>query len=474
MFKVNARVIGIAVLAFSVLMGQGCTRGVDQATQVAARRIELDVWGVVDDVDVYQEIFNDYRVLHPNVSIRYRRLRLEEYESELVNALAEDRGPDVFLIHNTWVGKYLPKIEPMPAETQVAVRRVVGTVRKQEVYQLETNRSMSLRDYKNDFVDGAVRDTVRRVDVSEDPNTKQVEERIVALPLSVDTLGMYVNRDLLNAAGVATVPDTWGGFQEVVPQIARVDTQGQLIQYGAALGTAYNVERATDILTVLMMQNGAQMSLDDGTPVFHQIPSALQSVREEPPAYQAVSFYTDFANPIKEVYTWDADQPNSLEAFVQGRLAFFFGYSYHLPTITSRAPKLNLGIAELPQIAGNPTVNFANYWAFTVSKKSDDSDVAWNLLNFMVQPEEMQKYLDAAERPAARRSLLPGQYEDENVGVFASQALTSRTWYLGDDPDTMESALEVMVDTVLRGTEEIPQAVRTAQQKVSQTINYDF
>lgn len=463
-----------ALLAVMVLVGQGCTRGVPQDVQQASQRVTLNVWGVVDDVDVYRDIFEDYRTLHPNVTINYRRLRLEEYESELVNALAEDRGPDLFLIHNTWVGKYLPKIQPMPPQTRVAVRRIVGTVRKSEVYELETTPSITLRQYKNDFADAVIPDTVRTIDVSDNPDRPRREERIVALPMSVDTLGMYVNRDLLNAEGIATVPQTWSQVQEAMPRLVKFDTQGQFIQYGAALGTAGNVERATDILSALMMQNGTQMSLPNGQPVFHQTPPELQATREEPPSYQALAFYTDFANAGKEVYTWNADQPDSLDAFVQGRSAFFFGYSYHLPTIKARAPKLNLGIAALPQIEGNRIVNFANYWAWAVSKKSQSSETAWNLLNFMVTPEEMKKYVDAAKRPAGRRALLPEQYEDEDVGVFASQVLTSQTWYRGTDPDAMEAAFEAMIRGVQSGAEEIPAAIRTAQQKVNQTIQYSF
>ncbi|MBI4138525.1 extracellular solute-binding protein, partial [Candidatus Uhrbacteria bacterium] len=389
-------------------------------------------------------------------------------------ALAEDRGPDVFLIHNTWISKYQPKILPMPPTTQVAVQRVVGTVKKETIFQLETERSVSIRSYKNNYPDAVIRDTIRTVDVSTDPDKRQLEQRILAVPVSVDTLAMYVNKDLLNAAGIATIPNEWGAFQQAMPKLVKQDAQGALLQSGAGLGTAYNVERSPDIISVLMMQNGAEMSAEDGTPTFGLIPTALRDVRDQPPAYQAVAFYTDFADPGKEVYTWNKDQPNSFEAFLQGRVAFFFGYSYHLPIIRARAPKLNLGISPLPQIEGNPIVNYANYWAWTVSKKTKAPDIAWNLLNFMIKPEEAKKYQTAAKRPAAEKSLLPDQLEDEDIGVFASQVLTAKSWYIGNDPRTMEDALKAMVENVLSGVEEIPTAVQNAVAKVSQTIKYSF
>jgi ABC-type glycerol-3-phosphate transport system substrate-binding protein len=55
----------------------------------------------------------------------------------------------------------------------------------------------------------------------------------------------------------------------------------------------------------------------------------------------ALNFYTDFANPVKEVYSWNNTLDNSVNAFASGKLAIMFGYSYHLETIKALSPKLN-------------------------------------------------------------------------------------------------------------------------------------
>ncbi|MFH1620517.1 MAG: extracellular solute-binding protein [Patescibacteria group bacterium] len=464
----------LAILICVSLVGQGCTKGSDPAAVAAAKSTDLVVWGVIDDVDVYEDIFRDYHQLHPFVNIQFRRFTLEEYEDELINALAEDRGPDIFLIHNTWVGKYMPKIMPMPPSTKVAVQVVVGTVKKEVQYQLNTEPTVTIRQYKNDYPDVVAQDFIKTVNVSTVSDKKDLQQRVVAIPMSVDTLGLYVNKDLLNAAGIATIPETWDDFQTAVKKLVKQNPQGDIIQSGAALGTGYNVERAPDILSALMMQNGAEMSSPDGSPTFDKIPESLSGQRDKPPAFQALSFYTDFANPAKDVYTWNNKQPNSLDAFIQGKVAFFFGYGYHLPVIKARAPKLNLAIAKMPQIPGNPEANFANYWAWTVSKKTKSSDLSWNLLNFMRTPDENVKFLTAAKRPAALKSQLPGQLEDEDIGVFASQVLTSKSWYRGDDPRAVDAAFITMIeDALLLGPEEISKIVKTAADKVSQTVPYN-
>lgn len=462
--------MSIAFLSLAML-GAGCTKGPSAEAVKASKRTTLKIWSVVDDRDVYEEILNDYRKLHPFVDIEFRRFRLEEYENELLNALAEDRGPDVFLIHNTWLGKYQSKIYPMPLSTKVAVQTVEGTLKKEVVYVVQTEPSVSVRQFKLDYPDSVSKDFIRSINVSTVPDKRDVQQRILAIPMSVDTLAMYVNKDLLNAAGVLTIPTSWDQVQEAVKKLTKQDTQGDLVQAGAALGTGNNVERAPDLLAALMMQNGAEMSSDDGNPTFNTIPAKLDGVRNEPPALQALAFYTDFANPGKEVYTWNAKQPNSLDAFTQGKVAMFFGYNYHLPIIRARGPRLNLAIAPMPQIPGNPVVNFASYWGLTVSKKIKNPDLAWNLLNFMRTPEENVKYLKAAGRPAALRSQLASQLEDENIGVFAAQVLTSQTWYRGVNSRAADDALIDMIDTASIGTpESLSQALQIGIDKVQQTM----
>lgn len=461
----------VAVLSiFGVLLGQGCAKGPSAEAVKLSKKAVLNVWGVMDDVDAYQEIFSDFRKARPNVDIRFRRLRLEEYEQELLNTLAEDRGPDVFMVHDSAVDKYLPKILPMPKQVKTAVQVVTGTLKKEVTSQVVAQPLLSLKALKSEFADAVVKNSVRNVNVAGKPDERQLEDRIVALPMYVDTLALYYNKDLLNAARIPTPPEDWGQFQAQVKKLVKQNEVGQIAQAGAGIGTGKNVERAFDILSLLMLQNGTVMADDEGFPMFTRMPAELEGKREQLPALQALGFYTDFANPAKDVYTWNADQPNSLEAFIQGTSAFFLGYGYHLPLIRARAPKLNLGLTKAPQI-GAPEVNYANYWMWTVSKKTASPDLAWLLVNFMTDKDEVAKYLKAAKRPAARKALLQDQLEDEDVGVFASQVITAKTWYRGVDPKSAEDAFIELIGAALGAEQDaVAEALRIASEKVAQTV----
>ncbi len=456
MFK---KIISLSLLAIFILgSGFGC-KTVDKKTQEAMQPITLTYWRVFDDSDAFQEIIDKYKVIHPNITINYRKLRYEEYESELLNALAEDRGPDMLSIHNTWLRKYQNKLAPMPASITMAYPIEQGSIKKEVVPVLKTAKSLSLSDLKNLFIDTVYNDVVLD------------DNQIYGLPLSVDTLVLYYNRDLLNNAGITQAPQYWNKeFQQNVKKMTKQDPVQGIVQSGIALGGSNNINRFSDVLSVLMMQNGATM-MDGKQVMFNAIPPAGQDKKYNP-GLEALRFYIDFSNPGKEVYSWNESLPNSLEMFTSGKLAMMFGYSYDLATIKAQAPKLNFSISKLPQIEGSPVeVNFANYWVESVSKKSKYQNESWDFIQFAAKEEQAKTYLAKTKKPTALRSLVNAQKEDDELGVFASQLLTAKSWYRGKDAVAAEAALGEMINSARQNTEKILDAINTGAAKVQQTVN---
>ena len=464
----KTKIITLSLLfIFLLTSGFGC-KLVDKQTQDAMKPITLTYWRVYDGEDTFDEILTAYKTLHPFITINYRKLRYSEYENELINALAEDRGPDIFSIHNTWTKKYLNKITPMPATITLAYPITKGTIKKEVIPELRTTKSISLNDIKNNFVDVVYKDAVIQ---TLDEKTKQYEEKVYGLPLSVDTLAMYYNKDLFNNAGIAQPPNYWSNeFQQDVKKMTKQNDKGEIIQSGAALGGTSNLERYSDILSILMMQNGSIMMDDSGEILFNRIPSTFKDQKYNP-GLEALRFYSDFSNPAKEVYSWNKNLDNSLNMFTQGKVGIMFGYAYHLPTIKAQAPKLNFGITKLPQIEGNPPINFANYWIETVSNKSKYSNEAWDFIQFATKADQAKTYLAKAKKPTALRSLVNEQIDDLDIGVFAEQVLTAKSWYKGADSNAMEKIFADMIDTVVLTQDRIENAINLAAQKVGQTIN---
>jgi len=444
----------LLLAAAAVTTGFGCTPGSGGGAD-GLEPINLSYWSVFNQSDFVSNVINDYRAIHPNINIEFRQLRAEEYEKELLNALAEDRGPDIFSIRNTWLQEYLPKIEPLPAQTTLKVRYTQTSlgIKEEVITDTVTENSITPGQVRDKFLEVVYDDAI-------------FNNQVYGLPLAVDTLVMYYNRDLFNSAGIATPPTNWQEVQQAVKQLTFLDRQGNLAQSGIALGTGENVERSFDILSLIMMQNGTIMT--QGTKVtFNQ---GIGNT-DYNPGVGALRFYTDFATPSKEVYSWNSGQANSLQAFVEGKTAIFFGYSYHMPLIQARGlGRVEVGVAPMPQIKDSNQVNFANYWLETVSKKTSNVDAAWNFIQFATtRAEEARKYLDSANRPTALKELIEEQKDDDFLRSFAGQLLTADNWYRGKDAETVETIFENMIDSVTRDGVGYENALELAAQRVQQT-----
>lgn len=451
-----------AILGLIALLTTGA--GCGGSTSTALEKVDLEIWRVFDDDNTFDAIIDAYRASHPNVKINYREWRFDEYEDELVRAIAEGRGPDIFSLHNTWMHEYQDLMLPMPETVTTQVQEQRGTVRKEIVTVEREEETMSIRELSSSFVEQVEKDVV--LDYQPDDSVEP-EKKIYGLPLAMDSLALFYNKDLLDAAGIAQPPASWSEFQDDVIELTTFDTDGEVEQSGAALGTSRNIERSVDIVSLLMMQNGTDMTDERGRVTFNEIGSDVPD--DLYPSYDAVAFYTDFANPTKAVYTWNDSFSSSYEAFANGETAFFIGYSYHIPLIRTAAPKLNFAVTKIPQIEGGREVNFANYWVEAVSGQSEFPDWAWDFILFAADEENVTSYLEEAQKPTALRSLISSQLDDEWLGPFAAQVLTAESWYQGYDADAADEAIKDLIDEVLAGVEDPQDSMNAAASRVKQT-----
>ncbi|MFA5047998.1 MAG: extracellular solute-binding protein [Patescibacteria group bacterium] len=446
------------ILAFLLTAGFGC-KGMSAEVANKMKPVTLNYWRVGDDTDAFTEIISDYQQAHPNIKIVYRKFRTEEYEQQLLNALAEDRGPDILSLPADSLREYQSKLEPMPKQITMAYQRVRGTIKKETYYELATTPTISIRQIKDNFVDAVYNDAL-------------IDGKVYGLPLSLESLIMFYNKDILNQAAISQVPTDWKTFQDDVAKITKFGENNKIIQAGAALGTGKNTSYSFDILSLLMMQNGAIMSAPNGqVTMFNEVKVGSQN---ENPGLTALQFYGDFASPIKSVYSWNNDLPNSLDAFLAGNVGFLFAYNHDIANIRSRAPKLNFGVAPVPQIPGNPVRNYANYWVETVSKKSTSTNEAWDFVLFSTKKTEVAKYLAKTKRPTALRELINSELEDEDLHADATQTLTADNWYRGKNPDAAKKIIIDMQDAfVVSSTDEkmINNLMDTTIKKLNQTIN---
>ena len=423
----------ILVLVFLIGSGFGCRDPYEK------EEITLTFWNLWDDSGQWKDLIEEYERDNPNIKIRYYKKNFLEYEEELLGALAAGKGPDIFVVNNSWMPRYSDKINPISQELIT-----------------DSQKLITERKFKEQFVDVAYYDFV-------------FDGKIYAVPFSVDTLALYYNKDFFNTVGIPEPPKTWEEFKDAVERLTEIDQYGNITRAGAAIGTAKNVNRSTDIVSLLMLQSGVQMTNSkNSAATFNQ--GIEISGKDYLPGLTALRFYTDFANVSKRVYTWNPRMHYSIDSFYEGKAAMMFNYSYHIPTIKAKAAKLNFGVAPIPQISGSEVdVNYANYWANAVSSLSPYPTEAWDFILFVAQKENLEKYLTETEKPTARRDLVIKQIDDIYLGVFAEQALTAQSWRQVDDK-RIESIFADMIESVVLGQVTAEEAIELAATHVNRLM----
>lgn len=451
----------------SVLLFSGCLKGNNPTY-----KINLEIWGAVDDSQAFDEIVREYKKYNPYVGdVVYRKMVYDDYKKDVVDALAGSQGPDIFLIDNTWLPYFKNKIEPAP------------------------DYLLNEAAIQADFVDTVDRDFVS-------------EGKVYALPLSVDSLALYCNRDLFNAKGITSFPKTWLELKEMAKKMTLIDDSGNIKQSGVAMGTAYNINRSTDILSLLLLQAGAEMTDSGRTaatfnePIFKNGSSV--KVGEE-----AFGLYTQFADSGSPAsYTWNPKMHYSVDAFSEENVAMMINYSWQVDALRIKNSKLNFTVVPIPQIENQKPLSLASYVGFAVTKNKIMSDTqtqvataadynklriheSWQFIKFLtmrnggsitlmnglsgsskafpVQMDPASDYIKATKRPAARKDLIETQKNEPILGVFALGNLIATSWYQSD-PESINAILAEAIDAVNKGENTIYGVLELSAKRITQIM----
>ncbi|MBU1039080.1 extracellular solute-binding protein [Patescibacteria group bacterium] len=455
----SSRFVLLTILSLTLtfsLMGLGCKGGDPEAQTKASTKITLNWWRINGQTSDFADLVKNYQQIHPNINIKVTVVPAQQLEQKLLEALAAGQGPDLVSLLNSHLGAWQDKMAPLPATLTLPFREMQGFIKKEPTWVMRSNATLNPKALPALYVDTVPQDVI-------------INNQIYGLPLSVDSLVMYYNRDLLNVAQIATAPTTWTEFKTAVQKISLLDKNGKFIQHGAALGEADNLPYATDIVTALMLQNGTPMVNSQGSQAIFNQP-VKSGDQQFIPGLDALRFYADFANPSKETYSWSRQTGDAWQTFASGKVGFIFGYFRDFKNLKQIAPKVNIGLASLPQIddTTKPS-NLANYYLETVPKQSNYQSEAWDFLQFVSKSNLLKDYLDKTKQPTAHRALLKEQLKDPDLTIAASQVLYSQNWYHGLKPEIMEGSLKAMIRQAVDGVD-LEQALKYAASQISQTL----
>ena len=386
---------------------------------------EIIFWGSIPESQMLN-IIDEINQNNNLYKISYVEKRKENFDIELVEALASGKGPDIFTLPNDLVVRHSDKVA------------------------IVAYTALTEREFKNTFI--------------QEGEMYFTSEGILALPFSVDPLIMYWNRDLVSSAGLATPPATWSEFYELVPLITTLDKASNIIQNTVALGEFNNISHAKDILAILIMQAG--------NPIITSGMNGWQVVLSDAfgfsvsPAESALRFYTEFSNPAKPIYSWNKAEALSLNAFTSGKLAFYFGYASEFDIIKNKNPHLNFDIALLPQAKDSQSkITFGKMEGLAISKTSPNIATAFEAIKLLTSQKVSLKISDAIGLPSTRRDILSSKNPDPYKSIFNSAALMSRAW-LDPSPRETDRIFQDMIEGVSSGRYRISETILRANSEI--------
>ncbi len=382
------------------------------------------IWGT-EKSDKMTQAIGDFNKANTAFVVKYVQKYPETFDSDLLEALAAGKGPDMFFISNDLAYKYSNKIYIIP-------------------YQ-----SYPLATFKNSFARAG--------------EVFLTGKGMLALPITIDPLVMYFNRNTLDANNIVYPPATWDEFESIVPIITKKDDSSKIIKSTVAMGQFSNVMHAKDILTTLFMQVGNPIVVEkDG--IFS---SGLDTSNGSYDLGSVLQFYTDFTDPSKSVYSWNKSLSNSRDEFSAENLAFYFGYASELESLVSKNPNQNFSVAPMPQVKGaNNKLTYAKVTGIAVSSFSKNFSTAFTAASLMATGDFALKYAEATSSVPARRDLLSKKQIDAYSPIFYSSALFGASWLDPSTTDT-DNIFRNMVDSVLSNNLKPKEAIKDSSSKLN-------
>jgi multiple sugar transport system substrate-binding protein len=383
----------------------------------------VTIWGTFS-----QNAFNDTfaQVLqndHDFKVVKYVEKDPRTFDNDLTTAIANGNPPDLVVLPHTLLVKHRPQLLALSFST------------------------IPERTFRDTYVDGA--EIFLRND------------GIYGIPLGVDPLVMYWNRDMFSSSGLAEPPKTWERLSATdVPKLTAKNTAFGLTKSAVALGEYDNVKHAKDILSMLLLQAGS--TVVDEAAQGYNVTLGQGSNEALPPADATLSFYTQFALPSHPNYSWNRSLPEDHQQFLAGDLGIYFAPGSEYKAIQQENPNLNFDIAKVPQGADATNLrDFGTFYAFAIPKSSQNIQGAFKVASVLAS-QSVSTGLDALLNiaPVSRAELANGTSDPYRTVLYAS-ALISRGW-LDPDPTASDNIFKQMVDDVTSGRLKIHAAVGDA------------
>ena len=388
------------------------------------------VWGTLPQDDMKSVIAGITQIDQSLKSFTYIEKDEATLPADLASAIATGSSPDLVLASQEELLSLTKYLSPIPPA------------------------SLPARTFQNSFAEGANIVTV--------PGGGGYW----GIPFLIDPLALFSNRRILSSSGIARPPSTWEALTGLVPVVVQFSPTRQIQRGLIALGSYDNVRDARGVLSTLFLQTNVPITGYASSGLLVADLGAKQT--SGVPMGQAVTrFYTQFADPTKVSYTWNAALQNSEQAFLAGDLALSLGYVSRARFLKTANPNLDFDVAPAPQpaTAVSKTV-YGLIYTFMAVRGAKNPSGAYQAAVLFSNPAEQA--IAAANTGLAPASLteLSRSSPDPILAVAYAEALYTRGW-LSPAPSLVDPIFSGMINNVISGRTTLDTALGIAERSLS-------
>lgn len=388
----------------------------------------VSIWGTIPAEGIDQVLADLTEVNEAYLNVSYRYVSPEIFDNTLLNALADNSGPDVILISQERLVQMRRRIQPVSYE------------------------SFPLRDIRNSYLDGA--------------QVFALSDGFYGFPIAVDPLMMYWNRDILATKGYLEAPRTWEILVNTMfPELIVRDFDRTVRRSVVAMGEYGNVRNAFGVLSMLLIQGGSQRVTENEQSEY-SIQLQTSAAGGSDPFRSAADFYTRFSKPANTLYSWNRSFGEDRIQFIAEDLVLYFGFGSEGPQIERINPNLNFDIAEVPQGA-SATIRrtYGRFYALSALKSSDNMNGALAVMSNLGSAAVAEQLAVKSNMvPAYRNTVALGS--NNTYGRITYMSASIALGWLNPDIAAADNIFKTMTQDINENRTDVSSAVSDASNRL--------
>ena len=371
-----------------------------QVVPAQATTVTLSGWASSPaETALYLQLINQFMVANPGIIVNYQPIT-GDYAQTMLTNFSAGTVPDIFYVDIS-------------------------------VFQVWANNGVLLP--LDDLMAGT--STTKDMFVPSLLNAFTFDGKVMGIPKDFNTLGLFYNKDLFDAAKVAYPTDswTWDDLKNAAKSLTNLTD---------AKNPVYGFCDPSDAgrFPVFVFQNGGQVMKPDFS----------DTELDAQPAIDAATFYTGFRADKTGATPADLGQGWQGTDFGMGQCAMVYEGGWLIPYMTQTFPNVKYGVARLPAgPAGKGNMIFTVSWSISANTKYPD--VAWKVVEYLTNEASQTAVLQSGLALPSRASLQKSDYFTNNpnsAAIFNGSFDNAVPFYWGPAGNDVNTEIGKALDRV--------------------------